>query len=117
GLEEMTLAQEAAGLALDYLKETQLGALGHLRRIALLSGDTWMVLDNATRRNLELVQSLRDGSPRGPLLGLLDETRTGAGPPLHRARAGYGARAPRPGAGLPAGTRGCPRRRSTGYFE
>jgi DNA mismatch repair protein MutS len=38
-----------------------------------------MLLDNATRRNLELVQSLRDGGTRGTLFGLLDETRTGAG--------------------------------------
>jgi DNA mismatch repair protein MutS len=79
GLEEYSLAQEAASLALDYLGETQLGALGHIRRISLLSTGEWMLLDNATRRNLELAQSLRDGSTRGTLLGLLDETRTGAG--------------------------------------
>ena len=79
GIEELPLAQEAAALALDYLKSTQLGALGHVRRIGLLATDEWMQLDNATRRNLELVQSLRDGSTRGTLLGLLDETKTGAG--------------------------------------
>jgi DNA mismatch repair protein MutS len=79
GLEECTLAQDAAALCLDYLKETHLGALGHVRRISLLSTGEWMILDNATRRNLELAQSLRDGSTRGTLLGLLDETKTGAG--------------------------------------
>jgi len=79
GLEEYPVAQEAAALALDYLQSTQLGALGHVRRIGLLATEEWMQLDNATRRNLELVQSLRDGSTRGTLLGLLDETKTGAG--------------------------------------
>ena len=43
-----------------------------------------MILDNATRRNLELAQSMRDGSSRGTLLELLDETRTGAGARLLR---------------------------------
>jgi DNA mismatch repair protein MutS len=84
GLEEYPLAQNAAALALDYLKESHLGALGHLRRITLLSTDGWMILDNATRRNLELAQSIRDGSAKGTLLELLDETRTGAGSRLLR---------------------------------
>jgi DNA mismatch repair protein MutS len=79
GIEDAPLAQEAAALALDYLSSTQLGALGHIRRIGLLATEEWMQLDNATRRNLELAQSLRDGSTRGTLLGLLDETKTGAG--------------------------------------
>jgi DNA mismatch repair protein MutS len=84
GIEEHPLAQEGASLILDYLKEIHLGALGHLRRITLLSTDGWMILDNATRRNLELVQSIRDGSSKGTLLDLLDETRTGAGARLLR---------------------------------
>lgn len=84
GLEEYPLAQEAAALILDYLRESHLGALGHLRRITLLSTEGWMVLDNATRRNLELAQSIRDGSAKGTLLELLDDTRTGAGSRLLR---------------------------------
>ncbi|PQV62878.1 DNA mismatch repair protein MutS [Abditibacterium utsteinense] len=84
GLEEFPLAQSAASLALDYLRESHLGALGHLRRITLLSTDGWMILDNATRRNLELAQSIRDGSQKGTLLELLDETKTGAGSRLLR---------------------------------
>jgi DNA mismatch repair protein MutS len=84
GLEEHEGAQDAAALALDYLKDSQLGALAHLRRITLLSTDSSMLLDNATRRNLELAQSIRDGSSKGTLLALLDETRTGAGSRLLR---------------------------------
>ncbi len=84
GLEEFPLAQTSASLALDYLKESHLGALGHLRRITLLATDGWMILDNATRRNLELAQSIRDGSQKGTLLELLDETKTGAGSRLLR---------------------------------
>ena len=84
GIEEQPLAQDAASLALDYLKESHLSALGHIRRITLLATDGWMILDNATRRNLELAQSMRDGSSKGTLLELLDETRTGAGARLLR---------------------------------
>ncbi len=84
GIENLPLAQESAALALDYLGQTHLGALGHIRRVSILSTEGWMLLDNATRRNLELVQSLRDGSAKGTLLGLLDETRTGAGARLLR---------------------------------
>ena len=84
GIEEYPDAQDAASLALDYLKESQLGALAHLRRITLLATDSSMLLDQATRRNLELAQSIRDGSSKGTLLSLLDETRTGAGSRLLR---------------------------------
>lgn len=84
GIEDLPLAQEAAALILDYLRDTHLGALGHIRRISVLSTDDWMQLDGATRRNLELLQSLRDGGPKGTLFGLLDETRTGAGARLLR---------------------------------
>ncbi|HEX8833235.1 MAG TPA: hypothetical protein VF719_03505, partial [Abditibacteriaceae bacterium] len=84
GVEELPLAQDAAALTLDYLRDTHLGALGHVRRLGVLSTDEWMLLDNATRRNLELVQSLRDSSTKGTLFALLDETRTGAGARLLR---------------------------------
>jgi len=84
GIEEMPLAQEAAAVALDYVRETHLGALRHVRRIVPLGGGETMMLDHATRRNLELVQSLRDGSAKGTLFGLLDQTRTGAGSRLLR---------------------------------
>ena len=84
GLEEHPNAQDAASLALDYLRDSQLGALSHLRRITLLSTDASMLLDTATRRNLELAQSIRDGSSKGTLFALLDDTRTGAGSRLLR---------------------------------
>jgi len=84
GVEELPLAQSAAALVLDYLKATQLGALGHVRRLGVLATSEWMLLDNATRRNLELVQNLRDGSAKNTLFGLVDETRTGAGARLLR---------------------------------
>src|SRR5690606_33795279 len=84
GIEEMPLAQAAAALALDYVRETHLGKLAHVRRIAPIGGGETMALDHATRRNLELVQSLRDGSAKGTLFGLLDATRTGAGSRLLR---------------------------------
>ncbi len=84
GCEDMPLAIEAAAMTLDYLRTTQLAALTHIRGITTYSTDQFMLLDAATRRNLELTRSLRDGSTHGTLLGLLDQTVTRMGSRLLR---------------------------------
>jgi DNA mismatch repair protein MutS len=86
GCEEMSLAIEAAAMTLDYLRTTQLAALSHIRGITTYSTDQFMLLDAATRRNLELTRSLRDPdkSGHGTLLGLLDQTVTRMGSRLLR---------------------------------
>jgi DNA mismatch repair protein MutS len=69
---------------LQYLIETQRGVLDHLTRILTYSTDRFMTLDAATRRNLELTQTLRTSSVKGSLLGVLDLTVTPMGARLLR---------------------------------
>jgi DNA mismatch repair protein MutS len=79
GCEEMPLAIAAAGLLLRYLQQTQKTTVGQIRSLATYSLDEYMMLDAATRRNLELIASLRDGGRTHSLLWLLDGTRTAMG--------------------------------------
>ncbi len=85
GLELRDRRAIAAGALLRYLSETQKNSLAHITAIAYCqTGDT-MYLDRATRRNLELTESLRSGERRGSLLWLLDKTCTAMGARLLRS--------------------------------
>ncbi len=79
GLDGLALATGAAGAALRYLKDTQRTQASHVDRIALMAKGRHLVLDEASRSNLELTRSLRDGGKKGTLLGVLDKTATGMG--------------------------------------
>ncbi len=74
GLEGMPLAVRAAGGIIHYLKETQAAALALLTRLSTYSTADFMVLDAATRHNLELTQTIRRREVDGSLLGVLDAT-------------------------------------------
>jgi DNA mismatch repair protein MutS len=69
----------AAGAVIHYLQQTTKGALQHIRSLNTVQTADHMVLDEATRRNLELTGTLLDGSRRGSLLGVLDRTVTSMG--------------------------------------
>ncbi|WCK56161.1 DNA mismatch repair protein MutS [Aneurinibacillus sp. Ricciae_BoGa-3] len=69
---------------LAYLKETQKRTMDHLHRIELYEPAAYMVLDQFTRRNLELVETIRDMSRKGSLLWMLDQTSTAMGGRLLR---------------------------------
>lgn len=69
----------AAGALIQYLKETQMHALKNINGVKYLSNDSFMQLDNAAVRNLELVKSLGTGKKYGSLLWLLDKTKTAMG--------------------------------------
>jgi len=84
GVTGMPLAIRAAAMVIAYLKRTQLSALEHLKSLSTYSIGEFMLLDSATKRNLELVQSLRDGGVYGTLLWVLDETVTPMGGRLLR---------------------------------
>jgi DNA mismatch repair protein MutS len=79
GMAGKPLAVRAAGALIQYVAETQKGSLSHFRRLIAYSTDGFMTLDAATRRNLELTQTLRGGSVQGSLLGVLDVTVTPMG--------------------------------------
>jgi DNA mismatch repair protein MutS len=79
GLQDMPLALRAAGAMISYLKQTQAPALDLLTGLATYGLQDFMVLDAATRRNLELTETIRSGEVRGSLLGVLDRTVTPLG--------------------------------------
>ncbi len=85
GCEGKSLATRAAGGILHYLQETQKGAVGQIQRLSTYSVAGFMALDTATRRNLELTESLY-GERAGSLLGVLDKTVTAMGARLLRDR-------------------------------
>lgn len=74
----------AAGALSSYLREVRPAGVDHLRPPAVVRGDQAMVLDEMTRRNLELVEPLRSGEAGGTLLGVLDEAMTSMGARLLR---------------------------------
>jgi DNA mismatch repair protein MutS len=82
---EDSLALGAAGALLTYLEELQPSGMPHLSRPRIERTSRYMPLDEMTRRNLELVESLRGGGS-GTLLSVLDRTLTPMGARLLRQR-------------------------------
>lgn len=78
GCADKPLAVAAAGALLGYVRETQKAALPHLRSICTEEHDGALVMDPATRRNLELDESLA-GRPELTLAGVFDRTATAMG--------------------------------------
>ena len=79
GCDDLDAGISAAGAALSYLKEMQKGQLTHFNRLQRYTGTDFLSLDGDTRRNLELLRSLRSGSAQGTLISVLDRTRTPMG--------------------------------------
>lgn len=80
GIAHLPAATAAAGAALAYLSETQRQADAcHVDRIQLFHPEGHLVLDEATRNNLELARTLQGAKKKGSLLGLLDKTLTAMG--------------------------------------
>ncbi len=84
GCEELALATRAAGVLVQYLKQSQPAALGQLVQLTTYSTDRFMTLDLSTRRNLELTETIRDRAREGSLLWVLDHTLTPMGGRLLR---------------------------------
>ncbi len=74
----------AAGAAIQYLNEVQKADLTHISGLAVLREAQAMVIDDVTRRNLELTASWMTGDKRDSLLGLIDRTSTSMGARLLR---------------------------------
>ena len=79
GCAELFYAVSAAGATLSYLHENRPGGLSHLRKPAVYDPEGYMVLDAATRRNLELTRTIREERKYGSLLWVLDRTRSALG--------------------------------------
>ena len=69
----------AAGALLRYLTETQKTSLSHMSKLQPYISGNFMVIDSSSRRNLELVETLREKQKRGSLLWVLDKTKTAMG--------------------------------------
>jgi DNA mismatch repair protein MutS len=67
-----------------YLVETQKRSLGHIKHIRVYEQNQYMIMDPFTRRNLELVETVRDRAKKGTVLWLLDKTVTAMGGRLLR---------------------------------
>jgi DNA mismatch repair protein MutS len=83
GVEDLTLAIGACGALLEYAGKTQGQALAHVTAVTAERAGEYVRLDAATRRNLELTETLR-GEPAPTLFSLLDECATGMGSRLLR---------------------------------
>lgn len=85
GLHDFSCGSIAAGSLLKYLYETQKNSLAHMVEIHPYATGAYMIIDSSTRRNLELVETLREKAKRGSLLWVLDKTRTAMGARMLRS--------------------------------
>ena len=85
GLEDYATGIIAAGAVMQYIYETQKSTLEHITTVTPYSTGQYMVIDTSTRRNLELVETMREKQKRGTLLWVLDKTKTAMGARLLRA--------------------------------
>ena len=72
-------AVTAAGALLEYVRDTQRTALPHIERLEVWRRSRHMIIDEATRRSLELTHTIRDGRRENTLLWVLDQTCTPMG--------------------------------------
>ncbi|NUN10020.1 MAG: DNA mismatch repair protein MutS [Ignavibacteriaceae bacterium] len=79
GIEKLQAGLIAAGVVFHYLQESQKSNLAHLSKISLYNPSDYMALDFATKRNLEIVQSMQQGGREGTLISILDKTETPMG--------------------------------------
>lgn len=79
GIREMDLSIRAAGAVIAYVQSNLLGSCNHVTRLRPYSRSEFMLLDEATVRNLEIFQSMTSFGRKGSLLDVLDRTRTAMG--------------------------------------
>ena len=83
-LSEYDISINASGALLKYLDMTQKVNLSHIQNFNSYNIEEYMILDAATRRNLELTETMREKSKKGSLLWVLDKTMTSMGGRLLR---------------------------------
>lgn len=79
GVDEMHEGIIAAGCVMNYLNETQKNKLSHIQKIYNYDYTDYIILDPATKRNLEITASLTEGGREGTLISILDRTQTSMG--------------------------------------
>ncbi len=84
GIQDYQIGIEAAGNLLNYLKDTQKTSLEHINKISLYNISDYMILDESTIRNLELLYTYQFFEEKGSLISIIDQTQTGMGGRLLR---------------------------------
>lgn len=79
GLGSMKAGVRAAGAILAYVRETQKSNMPHINKLTPYTVEQFMVIDEVTRTNLEMLETLHQRSKKGSLLGHLDKTQTPMG--------------------------------------
>jgi DNA mismatch repair protein MutS len=79
GCDKMESAQSAAGALLRYLEETHRAGIDHITGLTVVDSDAHLAFDGEALRNLEVLETIRDRSKEGSLLGVLDRTCTAPG--------------------------------------
>jgi len=79
GLDEHPDSISASGALIQYLKDTQLEEMPPLDEPEFYKKSEYLLIDDSTKRNLELLKTIRDGSEEGTLFWVLDETMTAMG--------------------------------------
>lgn len=85
GLKDLDDPIIASGALLTYISETQMTAVDQISSLKLYFRNDYMIIDSATRRNLELTETMRDKKKQGSLLWVLDKTKTAMGARLLRS--------------------------------
>ena len=85
GLADYDSGVIAAGSLFRYLLDTQKNTMEHMNKIIPYTTDRYMVIDSSSRRNLELVETLREKQKRGSLLWVLYKTKTAMGARMLRS--------------------------------
>lgn len=78
-LSSLELAQCASGALMAYLEDTQKIDLKHIEKIQTYKIEQYMMIDSASRRSLEITETMRDAKKKGSLLWVLDKTTTSMG--------------------------------------
>ena len=79
GLTKKSSLTVASAALVQYLSESQKGGIGQIRTINIYNVSDYMILDSATRRNLELTETMLEKTKKGSLLYVLDKTKTAMG--------------------------------------
>ena len=79
GIDDDAVEVQAAGALVEYLRETQKGAIGHITALTPYRRGETLAVDEMTRRSLELTRTLREAKREGSLLQVIDRTVTPMG--------------------------------------
>ena len=79
GCKDFSSGLQAAGALLHYVSDSQRSELTHIERLSPYNLGNYLTLDHTSRRNLEIIENIRDGGVSNTLLDLLDKTMTSLG--------------------------------------